>query len=176
MLSILVPPLRERLAEIPLLFRHFLEQYSAKFGKPAQAPSKHLLDAAVNYPWPGNLRELENFVKRYVILEDDEGSLRELVEMSAARQRTSPREEPAAPREQGLKALVRGLKDEAEMEAIADALEKTRWCRKDAAKMLGISYKALLYKMRQFNLDTPRTRRTAAAVESATSAVGSRNE
>jgi DNA-binding NtrC family response regulator len=63
-------------------------------------------------------------------------------------------------REQGLKALGRGLKDEAEMEAIADALEKTRWCRKDAAKMLGISYKALLYKMRQFNLDTPRTRRT----------------
>jgi two-component system response regulator AtoC len=162
-LSILVPPLRERLVEIPLLFRHFLEQYSEKFGKTQSAPSKHLLDAAVNYPWPGNLRELENFVKRYVILEDDEGSLRELVEMSSARQRTSPREEAAPPREQGLKALVRGLKDEAEMEAIADALEKTRWCRKDAAKMLGISYKALLYKMRQFNLDTPRTRRTAAA-------------
>ena len=90
--------------------------------------------------------------------------LRELVEMSATRQRVSPRQETAAPpREQGLKALVRGLKDEAEMEAIADALEKTRWCRKDAAKMLGISYKALLYKMRQFNLDTPRTRRTEAA-------------
>jgi DNA-binding NtrC family response regulator len=176
-LSILVPPLRERLAEIPLLFRHFLEQYSAKFGKPMQAPSKHLLDAAVNYPWPGNLRELENFVKRYVILEDDEGSLRELIEMSSARQRTSPREEPAAPREQGLKALVRGLKDEAEMEAIADALERTRWCRKDAAKMLGISYKALLYKMRQFNLDTPRTRKTAAAsVDAAPAEVGSRSE
>jgi len=76
-------------------------------------------------------------VKRYVILEDDEGSLRELVEMSSTRQRTSPREEVSAPKEQGLKALVRGLKDEAEMEAIADALEKTRWCRKDAAKMLG---------------------------------------
>jgi two-component system response regulator AtoC len=158
-LSILVPPLRERTAEIPLLFRHFLEKYSEKFGKPPAEPSKHLLDAALNYPWPGNLRELENFVKRYVILEDDEGSLRELVEMSATRQRTSPREEPVAPKEQGLKALVRGLKDEAEMEAIADALEKTRWCRKDAAKMLGISYKALLYKMRQFNLDTPRNRR-----------------
>jgi DNA-binding NtrC family response regulator len=81
--------------------------------------------------------------------------------MSATRQRTSPREEPAPPKEQGLKALVRSLKDEAEMEAIADALEKTRWCRKDAAKMLGISYKALLYKMRQFNLDTPRNRRSA---------------
>ena len=163
-LSILVPPLRERTAEIPLLFRHFLTKYSEKFGKPAVDPSKHLLDAAVNYPWPGNLRELENFVKRYVILEDDEGSLRELVEMSSTRQRTSPREEVSAPKEQGLKALVRGLKDEAEMEAIADALEKTRWCRKDAAKMLGISYKALLYKMRQFNLDTPRSRRSAATV------------
>ena len=161
-LSILVPPLRERATEIPLLFRHFLDKYSEKFGKGAMAPSKHLLDAAANYPWPGNLRELENFVKRYVILEDDEGSLRELVEMSSARQRTSPRQEVTVPREQGLKALVRGLKDEAEMEAIADALEKTRWCRKDAAKMLGISYKALLYKMRQFNLDTPRTRRSAA--------------
>jgi len=178
-LSILVPPLRERIAEIPLLFRHFLEKYSEKFGKPSPGPSKHLLDAAVNYPWPGNLRELENFVKRYVILEDDEGSLRELIEMSAARQRTSPRPEPILPREQGLKALVRGLKDEAEMEAIADALEKTRWCRKDAAKMLGISYKALLYKMRQFNLDTPRTRRSApaavAAEEAASVGTGVRN-
>ena len=169
-LSINVPPLRERTTEIPLLFRHFLAKYSEKFGKSAQAPSKHLLDAAMNYPWPGNLRELENFVKRYVILEDDEGSLRELVEMSATRQRISPREVTNVPKEQGLKALVRGLKDEAEMEAIGDALEKTRWCRKDAAKMLGISYKALLYKMRQFNLDTPRTRRTAAAKAEETAA------
>src|SRR5208282_1512302 len=60
-LSIVVPPLRERTTEIPLLFRHFLEKYSEKFGKTPPAPSKHLLDAAVNYPWPGNLRELENF-------------------------------------------------------------------------------------------------------------------
>jgi DNA-binding NtrC family response regulator len=83
--------------------------------------------------------------------------------MTGQQQRTAPREEPAPPKEQGLKALVRGLKDEAEMEAIADALEKTNWCRKDAAKMLGISYKALLYKMRQFNLDSGRGARSAAA-------------
>jgi len=177
-LSINVPPLRERTSEIPLLFKHFLEKYSEKFGKTLQQPSKHLLDAALNYPWPGNLRELENFVKRYVILEDDEGSLRELIEMSATRQRTSPREEAPVVREQGLKALVRGLKDEAEMEAIADALEKTRWCRKDAAKMLGISYKALLYKMRQFNLDTPRTRRSSVTKveENAPATVGAKQE
>src|SRR5467141_1239164 len=141
-LSINVPPLRERTTEITLLFRH-------------------LLEAAVRYPWPGNLRELENFVKRYVILEDDEGSFRELLEMASTRQRISPREEVAPAREQGLKALVRSLKDEAEMEAIADALERTHWCRKDAAKMLGISYKALLYKIRQFGLDSDRAGRAA---------------
>ncbi len=160
-LSINVPPLRERATEIPLLFRHFLTKYSAKFNKEAAQPSSHLLEAAIRYPWPGNLRELENFVKRYVIFKDDDSSFRELLEMAVTRQRTSPAEEPAPPREQGLKALVRGLKNEAETEAIADALEKTRWCRKDAAKMLGISYKALLYKMRQFNLDSPRGQRAS---------------
>ena len=163
-LSIHIPPLRERTAEIPLLFRHFLVKYSEKYQKPAPEPSSHLLEAALRYPWPGNLRELENFVKRYVILEDDEGSFRELLEMTGAQQRLAPRDEPtAAPKEQGLKALVRSLKDEAEMEAIADALAKTNWCRKDAARMLGISYKALLYKMRQFNLDPGRASRSAAA-------------
>ncbi len=74
-----------------MLFRHFLKQYSEKFDKEAPVPSTTFLEAAMRYEWPGNLRELENFVKRYVILEDDEGSLRELVEMSAARQRTAPR-------------------------------------------------------------------------------------
>ena len=161
-LSINVPPLRERASEIPLLFRHFLQKYSVKFQKEGPSPSEHLMDAAARYLWPGNLRELENFVKRYVILEDEEGSFRELLEMAATQQRTSPREEPAPAREQGLKALVRGLKDEAEMEAIADALQQTHWCRKDAANMLGISYKALLYKIRQFNLDAGRGSRASA--------------
>lgn len=161
--SITVPPLRERTREIPLLFRHFLEKYCEKFQKDLMEPSENVIEAAMNYPWPGNLRELENFVKRYVILQDDEGSFRELLEMAATRQRTSPREDSAPPKEQGLKALVRGLKDEAEMEAIADALEKTNWSRKEAARMLGISYKALLYKMRQFKLDAGKAPRSTPA-------------
>jgi|SRR5579875_1135931 len=160
-LSLHVPPLRERTDEIPMLFRHFLSKYSEKFQKTVSEPPVHVIEAAMRYSWPGNLRELENFVKRYVILEDSAGSLRELLEMTEAQQKVMPREEPA-PREQGLKALVRSLKDEAEMEAIADALEKTNWCRKDAAKILGISYKALLYKMRQFNLDAGRRTRNSA--------------
>jgi two-component system, NtrC family, response regulator AtoC len=161
-LSIHIPPLRERTAEIPLLFQHFLQKYSEKFQKPMPEPSSHLLEAAMRYQWPGNLRELENFTKRYVILEDDEGSFRELLEMTSAQQRLAPQPEATVAKEQGggLKALVRSLKDEAEAEAIAQALEKTRWCRKDAAKMLGISYKALLYKMRQFNLDSGRGSRS----------------
>jgi two-component system, NtrC family, response regulator AtoC len=168
-LSIHIPPLRERTGEIPLLFQHFLQKYSEKFQKASPEPSAHLLEAAQRYQWPGNLRELENFTKRYVILEDEEGSFRELLEMTSAQSRLSPQPEATPTREQGgLKALVRGLKDEAEAEAIAQALEKTRWCRKDAAKMLGISYKALLYKMRQFNLDSGRgSRSTAAAVPAA---------
>jgi len=160
--TITVPPLRERTREIPMLLRHFLEKYSAKYQKRPPEPSEHLIEAAMRYPWPGNLRELENFVKRYVILEDDEASFRELLEMAAARQRTSPREETTPPREQGLKALVRSLKDEAEMEAIAEALKKTNWSRKEAARLLGISYKALLYKMRQFKLDGGRGSRSAS--------------
>src|SRR6202050_4826851 len=171
-LSLHIPPLRERTSEIPLLFRHFLVKYSEKYGKQAPDPSKNLLEAALRYPWPGNLRELENFVKRYVILEDDEGSFRELLEMTGQQQRMAPRAEAAPPKEMGLKALVRGLKDEAEMEAIADGLEKPTWCRKDAARMLGISDKALLYKMRQFNLDSGRGSRSAAAKEAAKAAAG----
>jgi DNA-binding NtrC family response regulator len=173
-LSLHIPPLRERTSEIPLLFRHFLVKYSEKYQKRAPDPSKSLLEAAIRYSWPGNLRELENFVKRYVILEDDAGSFRELLEMTTQQHRIAPREETPAPKEQGLKALVRGLKDEAEMEAIADALEKTNWCRKDAARMLGISYKALLYKMRQFNLDSGRGARSAAAKEAAKAAAAAK--
>jgi len=94
--------------------------------------------------------------------------------MTTQQHRIAPREETPAPKEQGLKALVRGLKDEAEMEAIADALEKTNWCRKDAARMLGISYKALLYKMRQFNLDSGRGARSAAAKEAAKAAAAAK--
>lgn len=161
-LSLHIPPLRERTSEIPLLFRHFLVKYSEKYQKQAPEPSQHLLEAAMRYSWPGNLRELENFIKRYVILEDDEGSLRELLEMTS-QQHVSPAEPAPMAKDQGLKALVRSLKDEAEMEAIANALDRTNWCRKDAARMLGISYKALLYKMRQFNLDSGRGARSAAA-------------
>jgi two-component system response regulator AtoC len=144
-----LPPLRERPEEISLLFELFLERYRKEFAREAGAPSGELIAAARSYRWPGNVRELENFVKRYVILGDEEESLRELLQGTMAREAAGETESNGH-KPQNLKRLVRGLKDEAEMQAIAEALKQTNWRRKEAARLLGISYKALLYKMRQF--------------------------
>jgi transcriptional regulator with PAS, ATPase and Fis domain len=146
-----LPPLRERPEEIPLLFVHFLRRYRKEFEKEVRDPSSRFLDAARRYSWPGNIRELENFVKRYVILADEEEAIREL-RAGAAAQEAGAKAFSEKNRPQTLKSLVRDLKDDAETRAIAEALNTTNWRRKDAAQLLGISYKALLYKMRQFGL------------------------
>ena len=141
----------------------FLVKYSEKYQKAAPDPSKHLAGSGVALSVAGKSARTREFREA---LRDPRGRRRKLprtVGDDGPAAALAPREEAPAPKEQGLKALVRGLKDEAEMEAIADALEKTNWCRKDAARMLGISYKALLYKMRQFNLDSGRGSRSAAA-------------
>ena len=148
-----LPPLRERTEEIPMLFQLFLNRYRKEFGKNVPEPSARMIDAALKYPWPGNVRELENFVKRYVILDSEEDSLRELLEGTASRRAVS---EPGSNghRPQNIKSLVRDLKAETEAKAIGEALRRTHWRRKDTARMLGISYKALLYKMRQFGFSS----------------------
>jgi two-component system, NtrC family, response regulator AtoC len=159
--SLYIPPLRERVAEIPLLFRHFVGKYNAKYGKQAPEPPAFVLDAAARCGWPGNLRELENLVKRYVILGDVEETFRELLELARFERRLALEASPGGD-ERDLKTRVRDRKDETELEAILDALDKTRWCRKRAAERLGISYKALLYKMRRFHLDGGPGSRSAA--------------
>jgi len=98
------------------------------------------------------VRELENFVKRYLILGDEAQVSREL-QPEAAPADSAPKAQDAHPG--GLKSLVRGLKDEAEAEAIARTLEQTNWNRKEAARILNISYKALLYKTRQYGIEGP---------------------
>ncbi len=160
-----VPPLRERTKEIPILLNHFVTKYSQKLQKGAPPIPDQLVSAAINYNWPGNLRELENFAKRYVILEDCEAMLRELSLLRAREEAAdvAPSGTNSVTQPQGLKSLVRGLKDQAEMQAIAQALDQTNWNRKEAAKLLNISYKALLYKIRQFNLDPGRTPRSRSA-------------
>lgn len=163
-----IPPLRERREEIPLLLRHFMDRLSEQYAHPPMAYSEALLKACLAYHWPGNLRELGNFVKRFLILQDTRMALGELEDRmrgnGAATDAGSrlPQLSPAF----GLKSMVRELKDEAELRAIADALNTTQWNRKRAALQLNISYKALLYKIKQYQLEPPRRCRTGEATTS----------
>jgi len=147
-----VPPLRERREEIPLLLMHFMSSLAQKFGKNTLPVSDRLIQECLRYSWPGNLRELGNFVKRYLVLGDENLAVEEL--------QTKSKDGPGDPDgftgmpsgRGGLKALVRGLKDDAEAKEIQRALEGTNWNRKLAATQLHISYKALLYKVKQHGL------------------------
>jgi two-component system, NtrC family, response regulator AtoC len=154
--TIHLPPLRERREEIPLLLRHFMALFATRYGRNPLPISPTLIDASMRHRWPGNLRELENFVKRYLILGDETAALSE-IELRAEEAQPAPEAARAAlakSEETGdLKQLVRSIKDETEHEAISRALKRTKWNRKEAARLLNISYKALLYKIRQYNLD-----------------------
>src|SRR5215475_9898448 len=149
-----IPPLRERKEEIPILLKHFMTQLSEQYARPPLPFSPELLRACVNYHWPGNLRELGNFVKRYLVLGDEKLAINELQPRTDG---SGAQFDPVASRNGsepagGLKSLARSAKDEAEAEAIAKALDETNWNRKQAAALLQISYKALLYKIRQYGI------------------------
>jgi DNA-binding NtrC family response regulator len=149
-----LPPLRERREEIPLLLRQFMATYASRYARTPLPLSPGLVDACMRYSWPGNLRELENFVKRYLILGDESlvrGELEGKAEDKGVAAGTSRTISGSAPA--GLKSLVRSVKDEAEMDAISRALAETNWNRKRAAQLLNISYKALLYKIRQYGIE-----------------------
>ena len=153
-----LPPLRDRREEVPLLLKQFLARQSELYARPPLTLSTHLMEACLRYSWPGNLRELGNFVKRHLILRDEDVAIAELESKSgsngsAVNGSAAAAHSAAAPSD--LKQMVRGMKDEAEAEAIARALEQTRWNRKEAARMLNISYKALLYKIRQYGIEAP---------------------
>jgi DNA-binding NtrC family response regulator len=149
--TINLPPLRERREEIGILLRHFISQIGESYGRPSMTISPRLLEACERYNWPGNLRELGNFVKRFLILGDEELAMQEM-QAGGGATAGGPSGMSATASEGGLKGLVRGVKDEAEIEAITKALEQTNWNRKKAAALLKISYKALLYKIRQYEI------------------------
>jgi DNA-binding NtrC family response regulator len=149
-----IPPLRERREEIPILLKHFMAQLSEQYARPPLPFSQEMLRACATYNWPGNLRELGNFVKRYLVLGDDKLAINELQPRTDG---SGAQFDPAPSRNGsettgGLKSLARSAKDEAEAEAIAKALDETNWNRKQAAALLQISYKALLYKIRQYGI------------------------
>jgi len=163
-----VPPLRERREEIPLLLGHMMNRLTRRYGVPAPRLSTTLLDACQQYAWPGNLKELENFAKRYLARGDEDAALRELQTQAASRVAVkggnghgngNTKAGPVAASEQSsessLKLLVRNAKGEAERGAIAHALEQTHWNRKAAARLLNVSYRALLYKIQEYHMVPP---------------------
>jgi DNA-binding NtrC family response regulator len=144
-----IPPLRERREEIPVLSEYFMRKGARRYGRDPLPFSKRLMDALMAHNWPGNLRELENVVNRYLVLGDERAILEELAPATTSAS-TGGSVEPAAGA--GLKAMVKNLKGGAEAAAIAQVLEGTGWNRKAAANDLQISYKALLYKIKQYDL------------------------
>ncbi len=154
--TVSIPPLRERREEIPLLFKHFMNQFAQKYAQPSIAYSERLIHACMQYHWPGNLRELGNFVKRYMVLQDEALAISDLETKSKSQGIGGGDGASGNGPEFGLKSLVRNLKDKTELKAIEEALIATNWNRKLAAMRLGISYKALLYKIKQYEIVQPR--------------------
>jgi transcriptional regulator with PAS, ATPase and Fis domain len=154
--TINIPPLRERREEIPALLKQYIKRYSEKYAQPAPELSNALLQACLQYHWPGNLRELGNFVKRFIILQDENMAVAELEEKSRLlRASAPPQKVPSNSWENGLKSLVRSSRDQTELKAIEEALASTHWNRKLAAMRLNISYKALLNKVKLYRLRPP---------------------
>jgi DNA-binding NtrC family response regulator len=146
-----LPPLRDRKEEIPVLLKHSMTRMAERYARAPLPLSPALLQACQNHSWPGNLRELNNFLKRYLILGDENLAVTELLPKNDGNGGI-PSDSAVKKDAGGLKGLARSAKDEAEAQAITQALEQTNWNRKQAAAILQISYKALLYKIRQYGI------------------------
>jgi two-component system, NtrC family, response regulator AtoC len=137
-----VPPLRQRREDIPILVEHFLKKYAREFQRPIPFLGEETRRLFQVYSWPGNVGELENAAKAIVALGD------ESVAMGGLRQMLL-RAENGNGTKVSLKQASRAASREAEKEIILRALTRTRWNRRRAAQELQISYKALLYKLKQ---------------------------
>jgi two-component system response regulator AtoC len=142
-----LPPLRRRKDDIPLLIQFFLDKYSRSFHRQLMNLSEKTIQRLIDYPWPGNIRQLENVVKKIVALENEELGVADL-EMRPADSQTVARDGIF----KSLKATSRAASQVAERQLILQALERTHWNRKRAAEALQISYKALLYKLKQIQV------------------------
>ena len=157
-----LPPLRERKEEIPILLKHFMSRMAEQYARPPLPLSPTMLQACQDYSWPGNLRELNNFIKRYLVLGDDKLAIQELKPKEDSHGARPEAGHGATEPGGGLKSVARSAKDEAEAEAIRQALDQTNWNRKQAAALLQISYKALLYKIRQYGIAQSKSHKLTA--------------
>jgi DNA-binding NtrC family response regulator len=165
--TISVPPLRERKEELPFLSRHFMHRLAKHYGLTPRDFPPAINEAWQAYNWPGNLRELLHVVKRYLMVGDNElvfekklsDVQNEARDAALARPRGVNKLSPLAGQigagvsgSKSLRSLIQSVKSEAERDAIAVALEKTRWNRKAAARLLNVSYRTLLYKIEHYKM------------------------
>ncbi len=151
-----IPPLRHRKDDIPVLLDFFLRKYSALFGRLGPDLTSETMDLLMRHDWPGNVRELENVARKMVALGNEQLMARDLVavehlnanELVPARAFRKPESDV-----QSLREASREASRHAERELILHHLERTHWNRKKTAKDLQISYKALLYKLKQLGLE-----------------------
>jgi len=178
--NIHIPALRDRKEDIPLLADYFLKRYAEMYNRRDATISSRLMEMFLAYGWPGNVRELENYVKRFIILGNESQlitefqrkrenglAIRELQnheapagiadpEIRAARKsagRGNGGDPVVAPEKATLKEVAKIAQRKAEREMIERVLQQTRWNRRKAAKILDISYKALLYKIKECGLN-----------------------
>jgi two-component system, NtrC family, response regulator AtoC len=157
--TVTLPPLRERKEEIPTLVGNFLRAFAARYHKPLPRLSERLLRALQRYSFPGNVRELENMMKRIIVLESEAQILDEV--LRADRSGRPPgssllhliQEIEATAGEIPLREVGRRAAQVAERETIDRVLHHTNWNRKQAARLLGVSYKTLLQKIRDCGLE-----------------------
>src|SRR6266436_10247208 len=140
-----VPPLRDRREDIPLLCTHFVEKYRERYQSPVQQFPKDLIEAFLRYDWPGNVRKLENVAKRYLILPDADIA-------SELRGNSQEQVVPVHTGNVSLKEVAGHAAEMAEKEVVLRVLEETGWNRKESARRLKISYKALRNKLKKWQL------------------------
>src|SRR2546430_8807162 len=155
-----LPPLRERASDIPELVSYFLEYHNRKYNCRAKPLSGQLMAVLRKYHWPGNIRELENLIKRYVILGSEDVISSDL----SPRPQDFFNAELPLDGQISLKKLTRQAVRELERKVILKVLQTHHWNRKQAAKALSISYRALLYKIRDAGLPSNRAVRQAAEI------------
>lgn len=142
-----LPPLRRRKEDIPILVRHFLDRYARLFSRAPMVLSSRATEVLVEHHWPGNIRELENVVKKIAALENEELALSDLKNRHEEVRMSSSSEIRSS-----LKAAARAASQKAERDLILQTLTRTHWNRRRAAEALQISYKSLLYKLKQIQV------------------------
>jgi transcriptional regulator with PAS, ATPase and Fis domain len=158
-ITITLPPLRERVDDLPLLCEMFIRKYNTQYHKEFPGLSPAVVERLLTFSWPGNVRQLENLIKQ-VVVRNDEAIVDDILQRGAmipqtnrgsgAKKSSTPEENTE--RSYSLKKRVSETVAREEISLIGEVLQKTNWNRRKAAEVLGISYRSLLYKIKEYSL------------------------